>query len=218
MKKKSGAADVRPIACGETLRRIVEQAILRKVQLDAVDQLKPLQVGVAVKNAATNIALACSRLLPRIRKDASVGILQIDLRNAFNTVDRAAVLRQVRAKAPMLLPWAQLSLGGRSLLLCRDQRIYGHSGVHQGSLLGPLLFALALDEIIGPICREYAGSDVWPIWYLDDGTIFGPLPLLEIILQKLVDRLPRIGLHLNREKSLIVSTGTVFPISRKSKL
>ena len=50
-----------------------------------------------------------------------------------------------------------------------------------GSPLGPVRFAMALDRDTGPICREYAGGDVWPVWYLDDGAIYGPV--VEVVQQ-----------------------------------
>ena len=135
MKKKTGPLDVRPIACSEILPRFVEQAILRKTQKEAVSTLKLFQVGVAMKDATTNVAHGCSRLLPRLRNDPSAGIRQFNIKNAFNTVDRAAILRQVRAKIPRLLPWAQRSLGGRSVAAavpaaCANGRVWPYESFH----------------------------------------------------------------------------------------
>ena len=44
------------------------------------------------------------------------------------------------------------------------------------------------------------------IWYLDDGTIFGSLELLEQVLLRLEQNLPSIGLELNLRKPVLVSS------------
>ena len=153
MKKKAGPADVRPIACGETMRRMVGQIILKKVLANGIASLKPFQVGVGVKDAATYVALGCARVLPKLRTDSSYGLLQIDLVNAFNTVSREAVLRMVKAKVPTLFPWAQWSLSGPSTLYCRQHKLQGKTGVHQGSPLGPLLLCYPAIDTDGVVSR-----------------------------------------------------------------
>ena len=137
LKKKSGPKDVRPNACGEVLRRVVEQVILRKHLPAVKTHLEPEQVGVGIRDAATQTAIACSQLLPKLVQQPKMGLLQIDLKNAFNSVLRAAVLRQVQQKAPHIFQWAKWSLGGRNLLVCQEETLYGVRSVQQGSPLGP---------------------------------------------------------------------------------
>ena len=61
LKKTSGPKGVRSIACGEVLRRVVEQIILRKHLPTVKNHLAPEQVGVGIKDAATQTALAYAR-------------------------------------------------------------------------------------------------------------------------------------------------------------
>ena len=68
----------------------------------------------------------------------------VDITNAFNSVERQAVLEGVARFAPHLLPWVSLSLGVPSPLFCGMHEIQSQCGVHQGDPLGPLLFCLAI--------------------------------------------------------------------------
>ena len=87
--------------------------------------------------------------------------------------------------------------------------MYGTAGVHQGSTLGPLLFALAPHDVLGDESLNGEFSDVWKVWYLCDGTIVGPLDLLEKMLQRLSDMLPNVSLDLNQFKTIIATSGSV---------
>ena len=69
LKKKSGPKDVRPIACGEVLRRVVEQVILRKHLPAVKPHLEPEQVGVGIKDAATHTANACPSCCRKLLKN-----------------------------------------------------------------------------------------------------------------------------------------------------
>ena len=110
-----------PITRGEVLRRVVEQVILRKHLPAVKDYLAPDQVGVGIK--ATQAVIGCSQLLRKLLQDHRMGLLQLDLKNAFNSVFRAAVLRQVQKQAPQMFPWAKWSLAGKNLLVCQEETL-----------------------------------------------------------------------------------------------
>ena len=107
LKKKSGPKDVRPIACGEVLRRVVEQVILRKHLPEVKTHFEPEQVGVGLGVAATQTAIACPQLLPKLLQQPKMRLPQIDLKNAFNSVrggskdtQRPVALRMVKTTRP----------------------------------------------------------------------------------------------------------------------
>ena len=83
--------------------------------------------------------------------------------------------------APQMFPWAKCSLVGKNLLVCQEEIIHGIRGVQQGSPLAPLFFSLALQEVLTEV-RPLFDESSWKIWYLDDGTLFGKLEPLEMVL------------------------------------
>ena len=74
-------------------------------------------------------------------------------------------------------------------------------------------FPLALQEVLIEV-RPLFDEASWKIWYLDDGTIFGNLELLEVVLARLEQTLPRIGLELNLRKCVLVSSCAHGELSR----
>ena len=102
-KKDDG---VRPIAVGEVLRRLVAKVAFRQTLPDAQNILPPIQVGVGVAEAVSHVAFAVHSARQACLADASSGILQIDVSNAFNTLSRHEILDNVRSKFPKLQRWA----------------------------------------------------------------------------------------------------------------
>ena len=95
---------VRPIAVGETLRRLAAKCV-HEATLSAVSSyLLPTQVGVKVPNAAELVAHKVKAWRQENRQDEI--IVQVDLRNAFNSIDRNVLLREVRERVPALYPYA----------------------------------------------------------------------------------------------------------------
>ena len=97
---------VRPIAVGETLRRLAAKCV-HEATLGAVfGYLLPLQVGVKMPNTAV------ARKVKARHQEAHIdeAIMQIDIRNAFNFVDRNVLLREVQECVPALNPLAMHTL------------------------------------------------------------------------------------------------------------
>ncbi|GJR53720.1 putative reverse transcriptase domain-containing protein [Tanacetum coccineum] len=99
--------------------------------------------------------------------------LVMDFSNAFNLVDRSALLHEVRVKCPSISLWVDFLYGQASRLYIGDTHIWSTTGVKQGDPLGPLLFALILHPLLHKIkdsCKLLLHA-----WYLDDRTIIGDL-------------------------------------------
>ena len=108
-----------------------------------------------------------------------------------------------------MFQWTKWSLNTKNLLVCQDQNLYGVRGVQQGSPLGPLFFSLALQEVLSKLRPLFENRpECWKIWYIDDGTIYGTLELLELVLTRLEEELPGIGLALNLTKCVLITAST----------
>ena len=97
------------------------------------------------------------------RSDHNFAILSIDGRNAFNTVDRAQMLNEVRLRCPELARFAYFLYARPALLYFGSRIIYSRAGTHQGCPLGPLFFNLRIHpmlEALRALRRPDAAGDL----------------------------------------------------------
>lgn len=94
--KRNG--DIRPIGVGEVIRRLVSKVALKLTINKAVAILATLQQCVGVKGAAENVVRYFRYLTQKLRVDDIC--LQVDLTNAFNSLHRDHMLRDVASSIP----------------------------------------------------------------------------------------------------------------------
>jgi hypothetical protein len=130
-------------------------------------------------------------------------VLQVDLSNAFNTVDRAAAISALSKDAPELSAWCRFNYGIPAHLHCGDRLLASTQGTQQGDPMGPAMFASAIQ----PLLDELPGSFrlLWQAWYLDDGLLVGEEAELRRVLDFLSDRFAALGLKVNLSKCRIWS-------------
>ena len=75
------------------------------------------------------------------------------------------------------------------------------TGVQQGDPIGPLLFALVVDQIASEVVSEQN------VWYLNDATISGSPESVLSDVQKCITGFKRIGLEVNPKKTEIINVG-----------
>ena len=126
---------LRPIAIGETIRRLVSKCCCEATTEDAKVVFGPLQVGEATQGGAEASVHAVRRLAAEFGDDPGKIMLKVDFSNAFNMVDRTEMLAQVYEKLPSLYKWVEYCYSDPAYLffweLCA-------AGVQQGDPLGPL--------------------------------------------------------------------------------
>ena len=197
LKKKDGS--IRPIAVGEILRRLVAKCLCRLASQKAASLLVPLQVGAGVPGGCEAAFHALNGLVPSVGDTTSLAILQVDLKNAFNTLDRSSILRQVADQFPELLRWVEFCYSQLSWLKFSNSLVLTACGVQQGDPLAPLLSAITIHPIIVAFKNQFPDL-ASNVWYLDDGSLVGDVNLLTQVFPHLVSSMAKVGLEVSVDK------------------
>ena len=96
---KPSSDGYRPIAVGEQLYRLAAIVAVRRVSSDAAVLLAPHQYGIGVPGGAEKILHSLQHELTDA--DKRLAMLQLDITNAFNTCDRARLLRELYGQSEL---------------------------------------------------------------------------------------------------------------------
>ncbi|EDO26574.1 predicted protein [Nematostella vectensis] len=165
-----GKSEVRPIGVGEVLRRIIGKCVTKVLKQDIVESSDSLQVCAGQKSGSEAAVHAVYNLFQHEQTDA---VMLVDASNAFNSVNRAAALHNIRVLCPTLAPFvintyrlpARLSVAGGKELVSAE-------GTTQGDPLAMSMYALSLQPLIS---RLQAATQVNQCWFADDATGCGSL-------------------------------------------
>ena len=155
LPKKHGG--VRPIAAGETLRRLVAKLLCRSVRQEARD-LFPLQLGVGVQSGAEAAVHAARQWADRNDVVGDRVLLKVDFSDAFNSVCRKAVLQAVWERLPALVPWVAWTYGAGSRLRFGGDAVWSTRGVQQRTPLPPS-FRIASAAAPLDLCFAYLDDE-----------------------------------------------------------
>ena len=188
----------RPIAVGETLQRLVCKSLAMVAKADARDILEPLQVGVGTPGGVEAVPHVCRKWFAMHSQDQNRVLANLDIENAFNSLNRQESVAATRALFPSLAPWVDWSYGETSFVRIGDARISSERGVQQGDPLGPLLFSLALHRAVGRVKlrvpAECPGILDFSVAYLDDMFVAGTDDAVAWFCEALSSELGSMGL------------------------
>jgi hypothetical protein len=196
---------LRPIALGDAVYKLACELfwtyVMNKNEVER--HFGGVQLGVLAKCGA-------ERMFYRIVQQSQLGrtVTAIDCVNAFNTLHREAILRALirHELFHVLIPIFIMEYGVPTKLFYRPGRhfVTSEQGVRQGSVFGPLFFAIALQEVIMELQVEHPSIILRA--YLDD-IAFSSMALESAeIVKFLRPRMARIGLQMNNGKSKCYSS------------
>ena len=133
LKKKD--VGVRPIAVGETLRRLPAKCASKIVCHNLAKYFSPLQMGAGTPKGAETVAHAGRSFLSAAKDDDF--FIKMDFKNAFNTSRRDTIAASIRQLAPELYPFFLTCYKAHSSLVYGDYVINSQEGFQQGDLIGP---------------------------------------------------------------------------------
>ena len=177
---------VRSIGIGETLGRIMGKAVCLvtwDVAKDICASKKlctGLQCGIECTiHAATDLSNS---------HDDSYGMLTVEAKNAFNTINRSALLWNIRVLWPHTSRFIFNTYRNQSPLILKGSTLtlFSSEGIVQGYPLSMFIYAVASLPIIDQMNHL---SDCIQIWYSDDSSTFGAFDSLLTWFKNL----PRIG-------------------------
>eukprot|EP00223_Ostreococcus_mediterraneus_P002554 CAMPEP_0179605500 /NCGR_PEP_ID=MMETSP0930-20121108/946_1 /TAXON_ID=548131 ORGANISM="Ostreococcus mediterraneus, Strain clade-D-RCC1621" /NCGR_SAMPLE_ID=MMETSP0930 /ASSEMBLY_ACC=CAM_ASM_000580 /LENGTH=1456 /DNA_ID=CAMNT_0021473917 /DNA_START=3513 /DNA_END=7884 /DNA_ORIENTATION=- len=221
---------IRPIGITSVFRRVWGKVVLADVGKAASKYLmqsnpQAAQLAVGVRGGTQTAGIIIHAL-----RDANAGhaTLQLDVKNAFNELDRNAMLCAARRFGPSLYGFAAALYGNgkQDLAYFLDgadvETIECETGVTQGCGLGTLLFALAFHErIIAELEADQAKElpdrefkDIMICAYADDAAITGPSTQILAFAERLAQRL-------EKEAALTVKEHIFHPpqnVERQTKL
>ena len=198
--KKSGG--IRPIAVGYILRRLTSKCFSYVLADKAARLLAPLQVGVGVPGGCDAVVHTVRAIVedPNIPADTR-SVLQVDLINAFHSVDRATAYKEIRELFPEVAKWLKSTYGTQPELIFGDLIISSCQGFHQGDPLACLFFAVVLHLIMKKIAMEVPELFL-NSWFLDDGNLVGTLEDLIRAIKIIIQEGPARGLILSTRSSV----------------
>ena len=186
---------MRPIAIGNTLRRIASKCAGSKALSERQNFIGKVQVGCGTKLGAEIAAHSFRNLIERDDNPKCTVLLKLDFKNAFNSLNRETMLNHVYSNRPELYNYTHCAYGKPSYLFYGSSVIRSEDGTQQGDPEAPPFFAETFHTLLKQLESKIN------IWYLDDGNLADDY---KVVLQNLKNFLQSseqfYGLSLTTEK------------------
>jgi hypothetical protein len=126
--------------------------------------LTPHQLGVATK-LGREAAIYTTRTFVNNDQNRGKVLLKLDFKNAFNSVERDCILKEVQCHIPLLYPYLYQCYRNPATVFFGNHLISSSVGAQQGDPCSPNIISLAIQPIILSLDSQLN------IWYLNDGTL-----------------------------------------------
>ena len=191
---------VRPIGVCEVLRRLVAKVVLKVVGDDVEKACGFLQ---KCSGCPAGLEAAVHAMHEMYRDESTEGILQVDARNAFNTLNRQVALHNVQHTCPSLTTILHNCYQAQSrLFVSGGGELASEEGVTQGDPLSMPFYALATLPLIEHLHLQHPA--VRQIWLADDSAGAGRLRELRLWWNTLCEVGKLYGYYTNGEKTFLL--------------
>jgi len=110
-----------PIAVGDTLRRLSAKWLLATSQgRSATSALAPLKTAFSKGSPCEVVAMGVQAHVDALHGSTGWMLLQVDLKNAFDSIHRPAILGALGQRCPAMLPWVRQASHPAPLLVGRE--------------------------------------------------------------------------------------------------
>lgn len=214
----SCTGNYRPIVIQSVVAKIFEGLILDGLSFSFKNIIIPEQHGFRPgKSTITNLSAFTNYVTSAFSRSNQVDCLYLDFSKAFDKVSHAHLVEKLKAlgiEGPLLL-WFESYLAGRSLQVkfassLSRTLVNVTSGVPQGSLLGPFLFCLFINDIGKSLACSY-------LIFADDVKMYVEVSsgvqqlCLQQDLEKIVEWCSENAMQLNESKCRVM----IFSRSKK---
>ena len=219
-RDRANATNYRPISVLPALSKLMEKAVYTQLYdyLTEHNILNDNQFGFRRKcSTTTALSSFADEILASMEKGEVCGAVFLDLSKAFDTVDHAVMLKKLSAIGVSTedIAWFASYLSFRSLrTTCGpelSEPLRCNFGVPQGSILGPLLFLIYINEI--PSFIKHAQLSL----YADDTVLYYFSNTSQDLEEKLNADLRNVCVWLNENKLTLNTKKTKFMIIGSSR-
>ena len=155
---------------GEVIPRIMGKCVMHVTKPDVIDASGSLQVCAGHKSRSEAAIHAMHNIFEADEMDA---VLLIDSSNAFNALNRAAALHNIRVLCPTLATYVINTYRQPvRLFITGGEELISAEGTTQGDPLSMSLYGISLQPLI---TRLHVSSAAKRCWFADDATRSGSM-------------------------------------------
>ena len=191
---------VRPIAVGEVLRRIVGKTIAWSLKSVIQESAGPLQVSTGLKGGAEAAIHSMKEIFDLEATDA---VILVDAANAFNRLNKAVALHNIQYICPAFaIVMINTYRNPARLIIFNGGEILSKEGTTQGDTLAMDFYSCGTNPILMSL-RERI-PEVSQAWLADDATSAGHLKDLKKWWDLIIEEGIKYGYYVKPSKSWIV--------------
>ena len=194
--------DVRPVACGSAIRRLMGRALAEKIRRRVEGLTEDHQLGL--KRTGYEIAIHSARYIVKGSRSSGNVIMLLDFENAYNETDRALLLELVITLVPEAANVLWWLYEKETLLMTHTgHEVNCSTGVMQGCSFASIAFALVVKWLVSQMTHRGLYEKQF---FMDDGLLYGTPEAMKWCLDLIANLEPTSGLKLKYIKMSVHAT------------